>query len=170
MRVINLSLKRESCRAVSNSPSTGQGHNSFIKAGGLESLNIAGYSLDQECQYCVALSFARLVSDVSIHNELLRHGCLHVILNLTQLRCNRGATHQAAATLRDLASNREYKVKVELEGGMYASIDLLLSEDAILATTVASVHNRTDEKDELHCPTEAHMEEFQRIVASLCCT
>ena len=152
MRVINLSLKRESCRAVSNLLSTGQGHNSFIKAGGLESLNIAACSLDQECQYCVALSFAKLASDISNHNELLHHGCLHVILNLTKSRCNKGATHQAAAALRDLASNRDYKVKVALEGGMQASIDLLLSEDAVLATTVASVLQRFSISTRLKLP------------------
>jgi hypothetical protein len=137
MKSKNLCIKREASRVVSNLLTTEISHKMFFDANGLEPIHIVSRSLDSECQYCIALSLNKLVSNHFYHNEIMAFGTLHVILNLVKLKNNVIAARQATSALRGLSSNKEHKVSIAQEGGVQVAIDVLYSDDFSLQILAA---------------------------------
>lgn len=66
-------------------------------------------SLDDECQYNVAVIYRKLCADRHTHDYVVGRGGLQALIGLVQLR-GLGTQRQAAAALRDVCSNKDHKV------------------------------------------------------------
>lgn len=133
-----LCVKRESIRGLSNLLTSELTHKLFFGDNGLESLANLSASFDIECQYSTSLSLHKLASSASNHEFMMLSGIHHSILKLSKLRDNFQASRQALSALREMSSNRKYKVSIAEKGGLQVAQDLLSSSDLELKILAAS--------------------------------
>lgn len=84
----------------------------MLSQDGLRSLLLVATSLDDECQYNVAVIYRKLCADRHTHDYVVGRGGLQALIGLVQLR-GLGTQRQAAAALRDVCSNKDHKVTVD---------------------------------------------------------
>lgn len=83
-------------------------------------------SLDDECQYNVAVIYRKLCADRHTHDYIVGRGGLQALIGLIQLR-GLGTQRQAAAALRDVCSNKDHKVI-----SMMVAVALVISGKRVL--------------------------------------
>lgn len=133
-----LSIKRESSRGLSNILTSNQAHEIFFENYGLESIDSLSGTIDAECQYSTSVSLHKLASREQNHEFMILSGIQHPIFILSKLQHNLPASRQALSALRELSSNRRYKVFIAEKGGLQTAQDLLLSDDLDIQVLAAS--------------------------------
>ena len=108
MRSKHLAVHREATRAVSNMLSSTAFHKLFLDDGGLVSLFQNCRSLDTETVYNCSLIFRKLTPVLANHDAIVGKGGLEPLQFLTRSH-DLASQRQAAAAMRDLASNVNYK-------------------------------------------------------------
>ena len=112
----SLDVYREASRAISNLLTSEMNHARVIKDGILGIIHLA-LSTDPECLYNASLCFRKLSCNISSHEQIIMKGGLTSLFYLTE-HSDMKIKRQAAYTLRDLSSNKKFKLKYADEGGI----------------------------------------------------
>jgi hypothetical protein len=129
MRSNHLSVHREACRAVANMLSSTAFHRLFLEDQGLPSLHrLAKSSLDKETLLNCAIIYRKLSPVVGNHEQIVAKGNIPPLLHLASSSIAE-VCHHAAAALRDLSSNPDYKTVITEQGGLARAIDLAQQSD-----------------------------------------
>ena len=138
MKSRNLSIKRESSRALSNLFTKPEGHHQFINSNGLDTILGVVKSFDQECEYNSAIIFHKLSENISNHTLDFYQKAMNLIISLV-LSENNETKNQGLAALRALASDDEFHDVFVKEGGMRISVDQLSTSDLPSQTIAAGI-------------------------------
>ena len=128
MRSKHLAVHREATRAVSNMLSSTAFHKLFLDDGGLVSLFQNCRSLDTETVFNCSLIFRKLTPVLANHDAIVGKGGLEPLQFLTRSH-DLASQRQAAAAMRDLASNVNYKAIMAEEGCLLRAIELGKNSD-----------------------------------------
>lgn len=128
-----LSITRESSRAISNVLSSPSAQATFLDEQGLTCLVETSKLEDYECAYNASVAFRKLSASSFAHEALFAQGGIGAIVNLTT-REEREIQTQSAAALRDIASNPAFKLVFAEGGGTRAAIEIASLPDVRLKT------------------------------------
>ena len=134
----NLSIARESSRALSNVLSSLAAQVTFLKGEGMASLVNISKLQDPECIYNVAVSLRKLSANCLSHEPFFSQDGITAVIGLTGhgLRC---VQLQSAAALRSLSSNPDFKTAFAEMGGIRTAIELCSLPDVDLKTIAFGV-------------------------------
>lgn len=119
----SIDIHREASRGIANLLSSFR-HQATIIEDGVPGLVRLAFSADQECCYHSAMSFRKLAPNLKSHPVLVYAGTYKALFHLLTLP-HQNTQRQAAAALRDLAANPEYKLRCAEDGGIPAMVDLV---------------------------------------------
>ena len=131
------SVHREAARCVSNLLTSVSCHRLFLEDNGLASLNrLSKGTIDIETQYNCALIFRKLSPVIANHAEIFGMECYSPLIALTRVS-DTSVARTAMASLRDLASNVNYKTLLAECGGLQRALEL--SVDAELTVRILAL-------------------------------
>lgn len=119
----SIDIHREASRGIANLLSSFR-HQATIIEDGVPGLVRLAFSQDEECCYNAAMSFRKLAPNLKSHPVLVYAGTYKALFHLMKLP-HQNTQRQAAAALRDLSANPEYKLRCAEDGGIPAMIELV---------------------------------------------
>jgi hypothetical protein len=136
----NIDIQREATRGIANLLSSFR-HQSMIIEEGIPGLVTLSYAEDLEACYHSAMSFRKLTPNIKSHAVMVYAGAykaLFQLVSMPQLLIQL----QAAAALRDLCANPDYKLKCAEDGGIPVLITLLRQQDEhLIALALAALRH-----------------------------
>lgn len=126
----SLDIQREATRGIANLLSSFR-HQSTVIEDGIPGLVQLSYSSDVEVCYHAAMSFRKLSPNLKAHPVLVYAGAFKALFRLVGMP-HLNTQKQAAAALRDLCANPEYKARCAEDGGIPTLVNLLRQSDDLL--------------------------------------
>jgi hypothetical protein len=118
----SLDIQREATRGIANLLSSFRHQAAFIEDG-IPGLVHLAFSTDEECSYHAAMCFRKLSPNLKSHPIMVYAGAFKALFHLLK-SSNVNTQKQAAAALRDICANPDYKLKCAEEGGIRALIGI----------------------------------------------
>jgi hypothetical protein len=136
----NIDIQREATRGIANLLSSFR-HQSLIIEEGIPGLVSLSFAEDLEACYHSALSFRKLTPNIKSHAVMVYSGSYKALFQLLSMP-HLLIQLQAAAALRDLCANPDYKLKCAEDGGIPVLVTLLRqSDEHIVALALAALRH-----------------------------
>ena len=134
----SIDIHREASRGIANLLSSFR-HQATIIEDGLPGLVRLAFSQDEECSYNAAMSFRKLAPNLKSHPVLVYAGAYKALFHLMKLP-HQNTQRQAAAALRDLSANPEYKLRCAEDGGIPVIRIVSFSWKCRIAALIVIIH------------------------------